>query len=88
MTSGAGGVDKQRVAVGLRAEHGFRADGAGRAGPMLDDERLLPLSRASFSATMRGMASAAPPGGNGTMMRTGFAGQSCALHFSHEERNR
>src|SRR5436190_1309978 len=34
---------------------------------------------ASFSATMRGIASAAPPGGKGTMMRTGFAGHSWAL---------
>jgi len=32
----------------------------------------------SFSATMRGMRSALPPAGNGTMMRTGRAGQSCA----------
>src|SRR5437773_1271667 len=32
----------------------------------------------SFSATMRGIRSALPPAGNGTTMRTGFAGHSCA----------
>src|SRR4051812_25305134 len=32
----------------------------------------------SFSATRRGIRSALPPAGNGTMMRTGFAGHSCA----------
>src|SRR6185503_11456664 len=32
----------------------------------------------SFSATMRGRRSALPPAGNGTTMRTGFAGHSCA----------
>src|SRR5690349_221610 len=32
----------------------------------------------SFSATRRGIRSALPPAGNGTTMRTGFAGHSCA----------
>src|SRR3954470_11325991 len=32
----------------------------------------------SFSATMRGMRSALPPAGNGTTIRTAFAGHSCA----------
>src|SRR4051812_15547776 len=32
----------------------------------------------SFSATMRGIRSALPPAGNGTTMRTGLAGHSCA----------
>src|SRR5258708_15239465 len=37
-----------------------------------------PHFSASFSATMRGIRSALPPAGNGTTMRTGFAGHSCA----------
>src|SRR5439155_25266571 len=32
----------------------------------------------SGSATTRALLSATPPGANGTMMRSGFAGQSCA----------
>src|SRR5690242_9772184 len=37
-----------------------------------------PHFSASFSATMRGIRSALPPAGNGTTMRTGFPGHSCA----------
>src|SRR5436190_6865258 len=37
-----------------------------------------PRRAASGSATTRALLSATPPGENGTMMRTGFAGHSCA----------
>src|SRR5687767_6881955 len=37
-----------------------------------------PQIAVSFSATMRGMRSEAPPGANGTITRTGFCGHDCA----------
>src|SRR6185312_121410 len=47
--------------------------------------RHFSLSR---SATMRGSASAAPPGGKGTTKRTGLAGHSCAATLQHARASR
>ena len=64
---------KERVAVRRRMRDEVRADVAGGARTVVDDERC-PSSSASFGVTSRVVMSAPAPGGNGTMMRTGFAG--------------
>ena len=54
------------------------ADGAGRAGLVVDDERLAEGLVAASGAIVRAMESVEPPGGNGTTRVTGFDGQACA----------
>jgi len=45
-----------------------------RAAGAIVDERILAHLLESFCATARPRMSTAPPGGNGTMMRTGLDG--------------
>src|SRR5215216_1841140 len=64
---------EQRVTVRLRLGHHLRSQILRRARPILDDDRLSPLS-VSFSPMMRGKVSAVAPGGSGTMILIGRLG--------------
>jgi len=71
------GVCEKRVAVGLGFRHQRRADGAARAGAVLDDDGLPELGREPFRHGARDDVGAAP-GVNGTMILIDFAGHACA----------
>ena len=73
----AGRGHQQRVAVGRRGDHLPRADQAGGARPVLGNHGLAPRG---LQAGREHAAEhvGAPPGGNGTMMRTCPLGKFCA----------
>src|SRR5438477_437547 len=77
MTSGGGGLESSVYPSGS-ARYAASAPMLPAAPGRLSTITGWPHFSASFSATMRGIRSALPPAGNGTMMRTGFAGHSCA----------
>ena len=52
----------------------FDADIAGGAGAVVDDDLLADSSSVSLGCRMRPTKSDAPPGANGTIMRTGRDG--------------
>ena len=64
---------QDRVAIALRLRDRFGADVAARARAVVDDHLLPKLFRQPLRKDAAD-ESAAPPGGNGTIIRTGLAG--------------
>src|SRR5438270_644673 len=77
MTRGGGGLDINVYPSGS-ARNTASAPMLPAAPGRLSTITGWPHFSLKFSATMRGIRSALPPAGNGTTMRTGFAGHSCA----------
>jgi len=71
------GGDEERVAVGRRRRRRLRADLAFRTG-LVVDPTAWPVRLAISDPTVRATMSVAVPGPNGTTMRIGFVGYSCA----------
>ena len=65
--------DDQRVTVGRGPHQRFVAYDRVPAGPVVDDD-LLSQRSVSFGPMMRATPSTPPPGGKGTIMRTGLLG--------------
>src|SRR5436305_12851284 len=77
MTRGGGGLDISVYPSGS-ARNTASAPMLPAAPGRLSTITGWPHFSLNFAATMRGSRSALPPAGNGTTMRTGFAGHSCA----------
>src|SRR5436309_8547301 len=77
MTRGGGGLDISVYPSGS-ARNTASAPMLPAAPGRLSTITGWPHFSLNFSATMRGIRSALPPAGNGTTMRTGFPGHSCA----------
>ena len=72
---------RERTACSRRAPRGRlgRADAAAGAAAVLDHHGLAPHLRAASGRAGAPRCRSRRPGGNGTMKRTGFCGQDCAL---------